>query len=419
MGGLLDKANAVKDAEIDTEEPTPVKSEAKTVDAPKPVASKIESSSTPSLGGNPDTAMKLNLGGWLIILIGAILSLQGGAWGFIVVSIVLVLGIGAIVQADRMRGGLNKPKLYASIGVALLIASGPYALVSIFPSNANIAITDVSIDEANDELDFAIRGSFSSVDIEIKSDGELLWDGSEDMSNNLKRINIPIEEFFDGNTEDYDGSVLKTYTIHATSSDGNEVELDINSRHLTRQAKDAGIQFTPYVSTSNSGEGAESTYEGIRVEAFVGLFADGEKEMDDGKHSYAASSSSGATSKIREFTGQQIFTLSVSKGSSSGYTHPEVTLDGDVAKWTSDFSGAASSPVFGFVTLSGTALDNEGFEYIESDKFFDGNGCYDFTITVTNQNLGETFSNSFTVVNSWEINWDSPEENTRNSYPTC
>ena len=83
MGGLLDKANAVKDAEIDTEEPTPVKSEAKTVDAPKPVASKIESSSTPSLGGNPDTAMKLNLGGWVIILIGAILSLQGGAWGFL------------------------------------------------------------------------------------------------------------------------------------------------------------------------------------------------------------------------------------------------------------------------------------------------------------------------------------------------
>ena len=63
-------------------------------------------------------------------------------------------------------------------------------------------------------------------------------------------------------------------------------------RHLTRQAKDAGIQFTPYVSTDVTARAAGSlnlTYEGIRVEAFVGLFADGEKEMDDGKHSYAAS----------------------------------------------------------------------------------------------------------------------------------
>ena len=417
MGGLLDKANAVKDAETVEETPAPVKANEQT-DVPTPVASKPSATLSPA--GNPDTSMRLNLGGWVIILLGAILSLQGGAWGFLAVSIVLVLGIGAIVQADRMRGGLNKPKLYASVGVALLIATGPYALVMVFPSNANIAITDVGIDEANDELDFAIRGSFNSVDIEIKSGDKLLWEGSEDMSNNLKRINVPIKDFFDGNTEDYDGSVLKTYTIYATSSDGNEVELEINSRHLTRQAMDAGVQFTPYVSTNNDGAGAESTYEGIRVEAFVGLFADGEKEMDDGKHSYAASSSSGATSKIREFVGQQIYTLNVAKStSSSGYTHPEVTLDGDVAKWTSDFSGAASSPVFGFVTLSGTALDNEGFEYIESDQFFDGNGCYDFTLTVTNQNLGETYSNSFTVVNSWEINWEAGDENTRNSYPTC
>ena len=30
----------------------------------------------------------------------------------------------------------------------------------VFPSNANIAVTDISVDEANDELDFAIRGVF-------------------------------------------------------------------------------------------------------------------------------------------------------------------------------------------------------------------------------------------------------------------
>ena len=94
MGGLLDKANAAKETE-DTEEPEPVKvgSTAPEVsnDPPKVVS---ESSA--------DMAMKMGLAGWVIILIGAILSLQGGAWGFIVVALVVILGVGAIVQADRM-----------------------------------------------------------------------------------------------------------------------------------------------------------------------------------------------------------------------------------------------------------------------------------------------------------------------------
>ena len=166
------------------------------------------------------------------------------------VAIVLVLGIGAIVQADRMRGSISKPKLYVTVAVALMVATGPYILVMVFPSNANIAVTDVEIDEANDELDFAVRGSFSSVDVEISSAGTVLWSGSEEMTSDIKRFNVPINDFFDGNTEDYDGTVVKTYTLKATSSNGNEVELEINSRHLTRQAKDAGVQFTTYVSTN-------------------------------------------------------------------------------------------------------------------------------------------------------------------------
>ena len=184
----------------------------------------------PPVSGSPDNATKLNLAGWVIILLGAILSLQGGSWGFAVVAVVLVLGIGAIVQADRMRGSVSKPKLYATLAVALLVASGPYILVMVFPSNANIAVTDISVDEANDELDFAIRGSFSSVDVEIRSQGETLWSGSAEMTSDIKRFNVPINDFFDGNSEDFEGTVLKTYTISATSSNGNTVEMEVNTK---------------------------------------------------------------------------------------------------------------------------------------------------------------------------------------------
>lgn len=405
MSGLLDKANAAKGTEEVAKEA-----------APEPV--KVATSSpTGSTGqsGSPDTATKLSLGGWVIILLGAILSLQGGAWGFAVVSIVVVLGIGAIVQADRMRGSISKPKLYASLVVAMLVAVGPYAVVVLFPSTANIAITDISIDENNDELDFAIRGSFDSVTIEIQSDDEVLWTGTAKMTSDIKRFNVPINEFFDGNTESYDGTVVKTYSIIAISSNDITVEQDINSKLLTREATNGGVQFSPYVSISNSGDGAESTYEGVRVQAFVGMFGDGEKAMDDGVHSYASSNQ-------RQFVGQQTYTLSISKsGSSMAYNHPLVTIDGDTAKWTSEYSGAKSSDTaVAFVPLSGTAIDNDGFEYIEEDKFYDGDGCYDFTLSVTNVNLGEDHSTSFTVTNSWYFSWEtgsSAEE--RNSYPTC
>ncbi|MFZ9048448.1 MAG: hypothetical protein ACO20Y_06610, partial [Poseidonia sp.] len=91
MGGLLDKANATKEAVIE-DEPAPV------VNA-KPEAAKAPSDNSGLLAagsgsGSPDTATKISLAGWVIILVGAILSLQGGAWGFAVVAVVVVLGVG-------------------------------------------------------------------------------------------------------------------------------------------------------------------------------------------------------------------------------------------------------------------------------------------------------------------------------------
>jgi len=232
MGGLLDKANAASESGTDAKatEPEPVK--AKATAEPAPTKSNVQ---TPSSGA-PDKATQISLAGWVIILVGAILSLQGGAWGFAVVAVVVVLGLGAIVQADRMKGSISKPKLYITVAVALMVATGPYILVMVFPSNANVAVTDIEIDEANDELDFAIRGSFSSVDVEILSGSDVLWSGSAKMTSDIKRFNVPIKDFFDGNTEEFGGKVVKTYTISATSSNGNTVQLDVNSNLLVRQA---------------------------------------------------------------------------------------------------------------------------------------------------------------------------------------
>ncbi|MEL0267457.1 MAG: hypothetical protein VW945_08160, partial [Candidatus Poseidoniales archaeon] len=149
MGGLLDKANAAKEPETEAAAPAPVKAKAANTNSSPQDGGLLTKSDAI---GSPDVATKISLAGWVIILVGAILSLQGGAWGLAVVAIVLVVGIGAIVQAERMTGSINQVKLGASIVVALLIATTPYAAVMLVPSNASMAITDVALNEESNQI---------------------------------------------------------------------------------------------------------------------------------------------------------------------------------------------------------------------------------------------------------------------------
>ena len=106
----------------------------------------------------------LNSVGWAIIVVGGLLSLQGGSFGIIVVAVVLTIGLGSIVQSQRMTGDISNVKTGISIALAVIIAAGPYAALLVIPSNASIAISEVSINEEDNEISFLVRGSFSEAD---------------------------------------------------------------------------------------------------------------------------------------------------------------------------------------------------------------------------------------------------------------
>ena len=83
MSGLLSKATAAEE----TTSSKPAEEEAKAdTDV---LAQAIEQSD------GPDISTILTSAGWAVIVVGGLLSLQGGAWGLIVVLGVLVVGIGA------------------------------------------------------------------------------------------------------------------------------------------------------------------------------------------------------------------------------------------------------------------------------------------------------------------------------------
>ena len=378
MGGLLDKANAAKDSETETKatEPEPVVAKA----AAEPASS---TTTTSSAAGGPDSATKMSLAGWVIILLGAILSLQGGAWGFIVVTVVLVLGIGAIVQAERMRGSINQVKLGASVVVALLIATTPYAAVMLVPTNASMAISEVELNEETNELSFKVRGTMSSVDVSIEADGVEMWTDSGDVSNDMKKFKVPLADFFAGNGEDYAGNEAVDYVIKGVGSNGQEGEIKIPTRFTTREAQDAGVRIAELHDSNDADE-----YVGITIEVLVGLLGPNEEAQDGGGFSAVG---------LRPMSADYQVQVTVSGGDT--WTESLISVDGDMATWSPQSGGTGSASTAGWFGLTGSGTDNAGVYYLDKSEFYDGAKEYTFTVEITNT-LGDQ------TVFSSEYCWD-------------
>ena len=125
MAGLLDKAKTTNDTgkkEVETSKDNSGGLLSK--GAPAKVVKTTTVSTTETLiDGSNDTARIIGMAGWAIILVGAILSLQGGGFGLLVVLIVLAIGIGSIVQSQRMTGNVSQTKMILSIAIAAIIAA--------------------------------------------------------------------------------------------------------------------------------------------------------------------------------------------------------------------------------------------------------------------------------------------------------
>ena len=390
MGGLLDKANAAKDSETETKatEPEPVVAKA----AAEPASS---TTTTSSAAGGPDSATKMSLAGWVIILLGAILSLQGGAWGFIVVTVVLVLGIGAIVQAERMRGSINQVKLGASVVVALLIATTPYAAVMLVPTNASMAISEVELNEETNELSFKVRGTMSSVDVSIEADGVEMWTDSGDVSNDMKKFKVPLADFFAGNGEDYAGNEAVDYVIKGVGSNGQEGEIKIPTRFTTREAQDAGVRIAELHDSNDADE-----YVGITIEVLVGLLGPNEEAQDGGGFSAVG---------LRPMSADYQVQVTVSGGDT--WTENLISVDGDMATWSPQSGGTGSASTAGWFGLTGSGTDNAGVYYLDKSEFYDGAKEYTFTVEITNT-LGDqtVFSSEY----CWNIDLTSAERDGNN-----
>ncbi|MGB0699651.1 MAG: hypothetical protein ACPGO6_01430 [Candidatus Poseidoniaceae archaeon] len=410
MSGLLDKAkSASSDEKTGAEkksEPATLLSKANTT------KSNAESNQLAQQDG-PDIPMILNLAGWIIIVLGAIFSLQGGGFGLIVVLVVLALGIGSIVQSQRMTGEISTIKTGISVALAFIIAVGPYAAIMIVPTNASMAITEINIDEEDDEISFVVRGSFSEADAVVYADGTEVWSGSKSMSNDRARFVVPIDAIFMGNSLDYTANIVKEYTIEVESSDGQKVSSDIEPDFTTREVLNSATRISKVLksTTSGSGGGTTSTVtDGLTIEAIVGLFSPTERGQDGGGHTLD-------NLGLIPVTSDYSFKMTIKKEDSTKYIMPTVEVDGLDADWTSTLTGGQSGKVNGWLGMPGTAENDLSTEYLQNDDFYDGSGCYTFQIEVTNQFYAGDTATVYTSAISWELDFD-PEDSTKDGEMT-
>ena len=399
MSGLLSKANATEE----TTASKPAEEESKT-DA-SALAQAIEESD------GPDIPTILTSIGWAVIVVGGLLSLQGGSWGLIVVMSVLVLGIGALLGGQILsEEGINPVKMGIAAGLAILLTVGPYGVGMFIGAPDTFAVTELEYDEQNDRISFMVRGGINEATATINtisSTGvvEEVWSDSKSLGDNGARFKIPIADFFQGNSETCiycSDSSLLTYQLVVDDGEGLSEEITLNTGFTNREALHAAVQIQDHLTTQNSGTGQQGStttvIDGLIIDVLAGIMPDNHEPLDGGIHSMSTGEDDAGTLGIVQ--GDYTIELSVLKGATMKWNHPTVTVDGYAASYNSggEFKNGEMTT---WLRMGGTTTDNNGILFLHEDDFYAGDGCYTFEIKITNQ-----YYSSEPVVTESRMKWD-------------
>ena len=404
MSGLLSKANA---AEQNVEDE--VKAEA--------VAEVL-----PSIheGGGLDVPTILKTSGWVIIVIGGLLSLQGGFWGLIVVFVVLVLGIGALYGGQMLsEEGVEPFKMGGAALLAVLLAAGPYGVSMLIPADS-IGIADIELKEDSNEISFRVIGSASEVDASVTADGTVMWTGTEKLSSESARFNIPLQELFVGNswacglsTCDINSNQIE-YILEVSSGDTTQ-SVELNPEFMTREVKDSGVRITPIISQESTGDnnnpGNDKQVEGILVEMQAGLLPSSHVHQNGGLHSQTGGIwvESDYTLELIIKKGSTVVYGSTDCSNPSTEGFPQIVVEGTDGISCKGDSGVT---VNGWFSMPGDANDEAAGEYLSLDGMdysSHGDGCYTFEVRIHNtfyEGMNDPDSEATGIIIDSDVKWD-------------
>jgi len=401
MSGLLDKASAVKEAEI---------VETVAEKAPEPVTEKMTVTSSEQTFLDQASKIGLALGALGFIgmwfLDNYFLEDITGPVPFGLVALALLGGSFYMVWDS-----LNREKTIVLVVAYLLMTSVPY-LAGLQLGEDSIGIAEFKIDESSDELTFVVRGSFSEATSTIEVDGETVWTDTQSLSADMVRFQAPLSEIFKGNSQNNRLATVLSYTLSVESNTGTVETVEITPSLLNREVTHSGARITLISETSTSGDSTETTEAGLQIESILGMFGDSESAINNGDHSMSN------IDKYLPISSDYTIQLKVMKDSNQKWQSPIIEVDGTEANWVSSVSGSQTGTSDRWLAIPGTGFDpNTGtVEILKREDFFDDDGCYTFQVVVTNEYyVGSTAVHMSS--SSWELNWEDPGAN--DNMPTC
>lgn len=412
MSGLLDKANAAKDdtvIEAEVIKATTIADEVK-ADSPKVSNSSAGMLDESSSDGSPFSLANISTNGkigYALGLVGFILMWFLGSYelqdylGPIPFGILPLAMFGASFYL--IWDAIGREKTVVLVVAYLMMTTVPYIAGMTFQNSA-VGVSDLSINENNDELTFMVRGSFNSATASITADGVEVWSESSDLSNDMHRFTVSLSEVFTANSENYKSDVLTDYKLTVTSSTDDSTTISITPSLMNREMNDASVQFSTVTDTITENEESRVVVEGIRVELALGLMNPNVGPLNGGESSL---------STYKTITTDYSVDVKIKYGGNVVWSHSTIVVDGIDATWSSPVNGAVSGQTVYWLGLSGTVEDDAGAEYLERENFYDDDGCYTFEVTIIN----DLYSTSPTTVideYAWNLTWESDEADSDN-----
>lgn len=412
MGGLLDKANAAKDdsvIEAEVIEPATIVEEVKadppkdsnsSADMPDESSNENNSLSFSSISTNGKIGYGLALVGFILMWFLGSYELQDylGPIPFGILPLAL-LGTSFYLVWDA----IGREKTVVLVIGYLMITTVPYIAGMSFQNSA-VGISDLGINEDNDELTFMVRGSFNSATASITANGVEVWSESSDLSNDMHRFTINLADVFTANAEDYNSNVLTDYQLTVTSSKETSTTISITPSLMNREMNDASVKLSTLTEVISENEQSRVVVKGIRIELALGLMNPSDGPMNGGESSLVV---------YKTIATDYSVDIDVKYGGNVVWSHSTITVDGIDATWNSQVSGSVTGQTVYWMGLSGTIEDDAGSEFLERDQFYEDDGCYTFEVTITN----DLYSSSPTIVineYAWDLTWDDDEADSQN-----
>ena len=405
MSGLLDKAKDVPKSDGETASPS------SSVEKGSGLLDKVTDMSKPS--GGSDLTGQAGIGLGLVTMCVVVYMVWDlSNWEGIIPFALLLLAWGCTAWGFKeIKGDWNKNRTIA-IGLSFLIVAAIPYFAAFSWQGGNVRASEFSIDEANDNLLFTLYntvGEDASASIEVG--GEEVWSatGIEYSTNGYSEVSAPLSEVYQGSTLDQNGNAALTYTIKVSS--GNiEWDGEIDSDVLERTVTAAGVDMQPVTEQEDeSGDGSghtDTTHIGLQIGIGIGMEKTNLNRAESGEGQWDA--------YIKQLSSDYSFTMVIThEGSTVWDASTTFTVDGDSMTSSGGDTGTFAAGWMDLVMSNSmdTTKDelSRDVHYIPRDDFWQGDGCYKATLTITHTiSTGESFD-TFSKTNGFHYYWEENE----------